>query len=102
MSSKSAVTTNVVETKAEAAEATADDLQPVILDVGSRSKKSVDRLKRGKGPLFEDIEAAIAEIKEDHADELNGRAVLPIIVICRQRPTLTGNMFFPFSAVNDD
>jgi uncharacterized protein (UPF0335 family) len=38
-----------------------DDL--IIVDLGSRSRKSIDRLRQGKGKLMGDIDEVIGELK---------------------------------------
>jgi hypothetical protein len=71
--------------KATQAAAAQGDLEPVILDVGSVTRRSINLLKQGRGNLLEEVDAAIEEIKADLAGQLAGRDVLPVIVLCRER-----------------
>ena len=55
----------------------------IVVDLGKKKRKQVRRLRKGKGPLLDKVEDALAELKEDGAVADNAQ---PIIVIVRERP----------------
>jgi hypothetical protein len=55
---------------------------PLLVDLGKQSRKSVRRLREGRGPLLEEITSAIDELRE--AGKIGANAQ-PVVVIVRQR-----------------
>ena len=37
----------------------------VVVDLGKKSRKKVKKLRKGKGPLLEDVDDAIAQLRSD-------------------------------------
>lgn len=55
---------------------------PVILDLGRQKKKRVNRLRKGHGRLMDDIDHALADLKEEG---VIGDDAQPIIVVVRRK-----------------
>jgi hypothetical protein len=55
---------------------------PLILDVGKQKQKRIKQLKRGEGQLREKIDAAV---REAMARAGNSRAIIPVVVLYRER-----------------
>ena len=54
----------------------------VVVDLGKKSRKKVKKLRKGKGPLLEDVDDAIAQLRSDGAI---GEGAVPVIVVVRQK-----------------
>jgi hypothetical protein len=63
--------------------ATADQPGPIILDLGKKSRKSVKRLRNGKGKLLNE---ALDSIEELQRVGTIPRSAQPVIVIVREKP----------------
>lgn len=60
---------------------------PVIVDLGKQRRKAVKRLRRGEGPLLEDVMACIQEL------QASGRVAAgaqPVVVIVRPKARRNG------------
>jgi hypothetical protein len=60
-------------------------LPPVVVDLGKVKNKRIKQLKRGEGPLLEELDDVVAAIEEELADEIGDRAVLPVVVLYRKK-----------------
>ncbi len=67
------------DTTSAAAKSTRD---PVVVDLGSKRRKQIKRLRRGQGPLMDQINEVLNELKT--AGTLSG-TVQPVIVVVRER-----------------
>jgi hypothetical protein len=56
--------------------------EPVLIDLGRKRRKLVKQLRRGRGPLLEDVTRVIQELKDNGS--IAGSAQ-PVIVIVRER-----------------
>ena len=54
----------------------------VVVDLGKKSRKKVKKLRKGKGPLLEDVDDAIAQLRSDGSI---GEGAVPVIVVVRQK-----------------
>lgn len=79
-------------------------LVPVIVDLGSTTKKKADRLKKGKGPLMDEVESVIDEVVEALPEHVDGKTILPVVVLYRRKKKSSNNPFsvFPFPGFSDD
>jgi hypothetical protein len=73
----------------------ANQLPPVVLDVGKTKKKLIRALKRGEGKLMEDVAEAVEAIRLNLGPELEGKALIPVVIVY-QRKTKRRGGFFPF------
>jgi len=55
---------------------------PVVADLGRRGRKAIKQLCKGEGPLLQDAETLLAQLREDKA--IAGGAQ-PVIVIVKER-----------------
>jgi hypothetical protein len=51
----------------------------IILDFGNKSRKKVKRLRRGKGPLMNDVKEAIQEIQQSGAISPGSTVVVAVV-----------------------
>jgi hypothetical protein len=58
---------------------------PVIVDMGSESKKAIKKLKRGTGKLMDEVHRTIDQVRESLTEEERNKPILPLLVIYRQK-----------------
>jgi cellobiose-specific phosphotransferase system component IIA len=75
----------MLETPAAAASG-ATSADPVVIDLGKVKKKAVKALKQGRGPLIEEIDDVISQVRESLAEAGVGQTILPVIVLYREKP----------------
>jgi hypothetical protein len=51
----------------------------VVADLGSRSKKSIKRLRQGDGRLLEDVHKLVGQLKADHTVGESAQAVIVVV-----------------------
>jgi hypothetical protein len=68
------------EAKGNGAEA--GDLAPMLIDLGKKNAKDVKKLRKGKGKLVEQVQAAIAELKSAGTISM---AAQPVIVVVAEK-----------------
>ena len=59
---------------------------PVVVDLGKVRKKQIKALKQGRGPLLEELAGVIEEVRQGLGSEANGKTILPVVMLYRQRP----------------
>lgn len=60
-------------------------ITPVLVDMGNVRRKHVKRLKRGEGPLADEVLDVLDEVVEELGDELDAAALVPVIVIYERK-----------------
>ena len=93
------------EISAGVAEARPRIPRPVVVDIGSKSKKAIKRLKNGKGKLMADVHRAVEEVHALLPDDDKKKQIIPVLVICKKKKKkgrrLGGLLpFSPFSPFN--
>jgi hypothetical protein len=71
--------TNTDERKIEVTE-------PIILNMGKQKRKRIKNLMRGKGRLWDEVEGVIDEVSIMLEDELEGKTIVPLIMVYRRKP----------------
>jgi hypothetical protein len=76
------------------------EAEALLVDLGRRSKGDVDRLRKGRGPLIDEVEDCLEELRA--AGDLPGSAQ-PLVVVVKERRSLRAPLppflmppFFPF------
>jgi hypothetical protein len=69
---------------------------PVIVDLGSKSRKAIKRLKNGKGKLMADVDRAIGEAHSRLPDDQKNKQIIPVLVIYRKKRKRSKRGVFPF------
>ena len=73
------------EISAGVAEARPRIPRPVVVDIGSKSKKAIKRLKNGKGKLMADVHRAVEEVHALLPDDDKKKQIIPVLVICKKK-----------------
>ena len=67
----------------EASEAEA--LTPVIVDLGKVKRKRIKQLKRGIGPLVDEVSDLVDAVCDRLGDEAEGKTILPVVILYRRK-----------------
>lgn len=59
-----------------------ESVTPIIVDAGRRSRKSIRRLKEGRGRLMEEVVDVIEDVRSTRGA---GKEIVPIVIIYRER-----------------
>jgi len=60
-------------------------ITPLVIDLGRTSAKRVKRLRKGQGKLMREVGEILDEVAVALGDELNGKTVLPVIMIYQKK-----------------
>lgn len=58
---------------------------PILIDLGRKSRKKIKKLKKGEGPLMDDLAATVEQLKADGAI---GEGVQVIVAVVERKPDL--------------
>jgi len=78
----------MASTAAEAVAPRADAKAPVIIDLGKHRRKRVKQLRKGEGPLADEINGCVEELKA--AGTLAGNVQTVVVIVQQKRRRLTG------------
>ncbi len=68
-------------------------ITPIVIDLGKEKRKRLRALKRGKGPLVDDVASVVDEIKSRMG---GNKEFVPIVFIYRQKRRRKNRGLFPF------
>jgi len=57
---------------------------PVVVDLGSERSNRLRELKKGEGPLLEDVTRVLEDIRAE-SPELAGKELVPVVMIYRKK-----------------
>ena len=80
-------------------ESTAPEIEvvtPVIVDMGKTKKKQIKRLKQGRGLLMDEVVDVLDEVADALGDELEGKMMVPIVILYKEKPKKRTRIKFPF------
>jgi len=82
--------TEVVEKEVEVTE-------PIIINLGKQKRKRINRLMKGRGRLWSEIQDVIDEVTLMLDDEHEGKTIVPLVLVYRKKPKRKRNRgFFGF------
>jgi hypothetical protein len=58
---------------------------PIVVKLGKASKKSINRLKDGEGPLVSDIQSAVAEVRAQLGLDAEKKEIVPVVLVYRRK-----------------
>jgi hypothetical protein len=74
-----------------------DVTEPIFLNLGKQKRKRIKNLMKGKGKLWDEVEDVIDEVSIMLDDELEGKTIVPLILVYRRKPRRKRNRgFFGF------
>ncbi len=60
--------------------------EPIIIDLGKQKRKRIKRLMEGRGKLWFEVEDVIDEVGSMLGDELEGKTMVPLVLVYRRKP----------------
>ena len=66
-------------------ETSQEPLPPIVLDLGKVKRKQIKRLKQGTGPLLDEVHEAIASVRDELADEAEGKELVPVVLLYERK-----------------
>ena len=66
--------------------------EPIIVDLGKKSKREVDRLRKGRGDLMDDVDDCIHELI---AAGKVAESAQPLIIVVAERPKTVAPFVIP-------
>jgi hypothetical protein len=60
-------------------------LVPFVVDLGKARRRSIRKLKQGRGRLTEEVQDVIDEVREGLGPEASNKEIVPIILIYRKK-----------------
>jgi hypothetical protein len=65
--------------------ATSEVTPPIIVSLGAEKQKRIKRLKRGQGPLMDEVTAAVDQARVGMGEQAAGKVFVPVVLIYRRR-----------------
>jgi len=66
---------------------------PIVVDLGKVKRKSIKELKRGTGPLLDELQQVVASTRESLGPDAAGKELVPLIVLYRPKRRRSKNIF---------
>lgn len=85
MSDEIETTAPEVEAAEEAAEEQVEMISPVIVDLGKIKSSKIKRLKKGKGPLVDELFDVMDDVAEALGDEFEGKTLVPVVMVYEKK-----------------
>ena len=57
----------------------------VVVDLGRVKKKRVRELKKGEGPLVDEVDDAVDYVRAALGDEAHGKTFVPVVLVYRKK-----------------
>lgn len=73
---------------------------PVIVDLGSRKKKAIKRLKNGRGKLMGEVALAIEQVRGGLSDSDQNQRIVPVVIIYKKKKKKGGGKGMSLSPLN--
>ena len=73
---------------------TAQTIRPIIVDLGKVKRKKAKQLKKGEGPLMDQINDVIKEVQSQAGDQLPDSGPQPVIVLYEKKEKKSTFGFF--------
>ena len=58
---------------------------PIIVSLGKKKKKTIKRLKRGKGPAMDEVNDVIAQVQANLGDHADGKLIVPVVILYKEK-----------------
>jgi len=71
----------------------ADHAPPIVVDLGKVKRKRVKELRKGQGPLVEEVNQVMANVRESLGEDAAGKELVPVVILYRRRPKRRRTIF---------
>lgn len=65
--------------------APAEVTAPVIVSLGKKKRKVVKRLKRGKGPVMDQVMEVLEQVQDRLGSQAEGKILVPVVIIYKEK-----------------
>jgi len=59
---------------------------PIVVDLGTASRKNIRKLKRGEGKLEAEVQEVITQLRTQLGAEAENKELVPIVVVYSRKP----------------
>ncbi len=66
-------------------EAPPEPIVPIVLDLGKVKRKRIKKLKRGTGPLLDEVHEAVATVQQELGQQAAGRELVPLVLLYERK-----------------
>jgi hypothetical protein len=73
---------------------------PVVIDLGSRKKKAIKRLKDGRGKLMSEVALALEQVRGGLSDGDQGSQIVPVVIIYKKKKKKGGGKGMSLNPLN--
>ena len=72
------------------------NVPPIVIDLGRARRRRIRQLKKGTGPLADEVMDVVAQVKAELGPEAAGKEFLPVVVVYRRKRRRRRGGIFPF------
>lgn len=65
-----------------------EGVTPIVVDLGSRSKKAIRRLKEGRGKLMAQVSDTVEQVRSSLGEE--DKEIVPVVIVYRKKASKRG------------
>jgi hypothetical protein len=58
---------------------------PVIVSLGKKKRKVMKRLKRGKGPVMDQVMDVLEQVQDQLGSQAEGKILVPVVIIYKEK-----------------
>jgi hypothetical protein len=74
----------------------AEPLLPIVIDLGKKKGKRISQLKRGEGALVQEVQEALAEVRDSLGSQAASKELVPVVVVYKKKVKGNGRLRLPF------
>jgi hypothetical protein len=72
-------------------------LNPIVVNLGTQSRKRIKALERGRGELMDEVAAALAQVRNSLDAEDRHHTILPVVFVYKKKRKRPSSIFgLPF------
>ena len=58
---------------------------PIVVSLGSESRKRIRRLKRGRGKLMDEVSTVMEQVRASFGEHADGKIFVPVVLVYRRK-----------------
>lgn len=62
-----------------------EEVAPIVVDLGSVSKKRIRALREGTGPLVDEIAEVLERVRAELGADAQGKQLVPVVVVYKRK-----------------
>jgi hypothetical protein len=72
-------------TQTASAAAASEVTPPIVITLGTASRPRIRQLKRGRGPLMDEVSEAVDQVRTSFGDEASGKVFVPVVLVYQRK-----------------